>query len=290
MIISGNTDVGKVRSSNEDYYALLEGNELPEGIDGVIVIADGMGGHAAGEVASKMATEGVTRRITDQSLFQAVPETVSLTEYLGQVLIDVNREVYAASQDPEYKGMGTTCTVGALQAGELHIAHVGDSRAYRLRSGNLEQLTQDHSWIAEQIMAGNITVEQSKSHPYRNVITKTVGTDSDVIPQTKTVSVESGDKILVCSDGLHSMVDDTEIGSILLRGDTVSIVNELIDMANAKGGTDNITVAVAEVIGPETIDQSRRGIRKVRRHKIRRSPGLVGWIKSRVLKFWAKNF
>lgn len=290
MIISGNTDVGKVRSGNEDYYALLEGNELPEGIDGVIVIADGMGGHAAGEVASKMATEGVTRRITDQSLFQDVHETVSLSEYLGQVLIDVNREVYAASQDPEYKGMGTTCIVVALQAGELHIAHVGDSRAYRLRSGKLEQLTQDHSWIAEQIRAGNITVEQSKSHPYRNVITKTVGTDSDVVPQTKTVSVESGDKILVCSDGLHSMVDDTEIGSNLLLGDTVSIVNELIDMANAKGGTDNITVAVAEVIRPETIDQSRRGIRKVRRHKIRRSPGLMGWIKSRVLKFWAKNF
>lgn len=145
----GQTDVGKVRSNNEDCFKVLVGKDAPAGIDAIMVVADGMGGHAAGEVASEMAVNGMVRHLTSQPPEVGIAEG-DYSDLLGQMLSKVNRGVFLAGKNPERQGMGTTCTVAVLKGNQLHLAHVGDSRGYILEAGRLVQITRDHSWVAEK--------------------------------------------------------------------------------------------------------------------------------------------
>lgn len=245
-VVFGKTDIGKVRSGNEDSCRVIEGKDAPDRVDAIMVVADGMGGHAAGEVASEMTADGVVRLLTSRPADATMPEG-GYSQLLGQVLSEVNREVYRAGQKPEYHGMGTTCTVGVLKGSQLYIAHVGDSRAYLMRDRELVQVTRDHGWVAEQLEAGNLTPEEAEHHPYRNVVTRAVGTAAEVQVDTFFESVAPGHRVLLCSDGLHSVVGDSEIAPVLGDGDVEAVCDGLIDLANANGGPDNITVVVAEI-------------------------------------------
>ena len=284
--VSGKTDVGKVRSGNEDVYRILEGKEAPDGIDAIMVVADGMGGHAAGEVASEMAADGVVRHLTNRPADATKPGG-GYSQLLGQILSEVNREVHRAGQKPEYQGMGTTCTVAVLTGDQLHVGHVGDSRGYIMRQGDLRQISKDHGWVAEQVEAGNLTLEQAANHQYRNVVTRAIGTEKEVKVDTLVESVAPGDTVLLCSDGLHSVVGAGDIAEVLKRGDPKAVCNGLVELANANGGPDNITVVVAQIGGQDrTESKDRLGAtdKTIVRERRRRSSGPVGWITRRLFR------
>lgn len=246
VVVCGQTDVGKIRTNNEDCFKVLVGKEAPDGIDAFMVVADGMGGHAAGEVASAMTVDGMVRHLTIRALEATWPRE-DYFHLLGQILTDVNREVHLAGRDPERRGMGTTCTAAVLKDNQLHVAHVGDSRGYILGEGRLLQITRDHSWVAEQVEEGNLTPEQADNHPYRNVVTRAIGIDENVKVDTLVKSVATGDRVMLCSDGLNSVVGNSDIEAALKNGDVKSACEGLIALANANGGPDNITVTVAEI-------------------------------------------
>ena len=249
-IVFGATHIGKIRTGNEDSYRVLVGKDAPTEINALMVVADGMGGHASGEVASAMTVDGLTSRLTRHPL-ESPMTGEDYSHILGQTLNEVNHEVYLAGRNPEHQGMGTTCTAAALKGYQLYIAHVWDSRGYILRSGKLVQITRDHSWVAEQVEADNLTPEEAEVHPYRNVVTRAIGPNQDVQVDTFVKSVSPGDRVLLCSDGLQSVVDDGEIEATLKTGDVESVCEALIALANANGGPDNITVVVADIGGPE---------------------------------------
>ena len=246
IAITGKTDVGKVRKGNEDSYGIVTGEDAPDGIQSIVVVADGMGGHAAGEVASEMTVKGVLELLKNTPLNNYI-QSESYSELLKDILNQVNKEVYDSGQKPEYQGMGTTCTMGVLIKGNFYLANVGDSRAYRMRKGKLTQITRDHSWVFEQTEAGNITVEDAKTHPYRNIVTRSIGTGEKVQPDTFIEKVIPGDKFLFCSDGLNSVTDDKEIEDNMKIDDLDALCDALINVANSKGGPDNITVVVAKI-------------------------------------------
>lgn len=239
------TDVGVVRSGNEDAY--LMGNER-----GLFVVADGMGGHAAGEVASEMATRLVAEA------FRPV-KGMSDDELMAQMVAAIrsaNAAIFERTlQEHDKRGMGTTATVLALLPRRYLIGQVGDSRAYILRGGVLTQLTKDHSYVQEQVDAGRLTPEEARVHPYANVITRCVGSSGDVVPDLYIGTLEAGDLILLASDGLTGMVDDPDLQAVLEEDSTLEArVDRLIDEANRRGGLDNITVILVQIdeVSPPT--------------------------------------
>ena len=248
ILVAALTDVGRVRAGNEDSYSTLWREESPPGVDALIVVADGMGGHAAGEVASSMAVDGVVELMSSAVGSPHVGGQKYL-EVLGRVLQDVNNTVYQASQDADKRGMGTTCTVSVIKEDQLYVSHVGDSRAYLLRAGELHQITEDHSWVEQQVAIGALSREDARNHPDRNVITRAIGLDRQVKVDGYLVSIANGDVILLCSDGLTTMVEDSEVASILSGNEPEEACEALIEAANREGGFDNITVAVATVTG-----------------------------------------
>ena len=221
------TDVGKQRSANED--SLFTRNP-------VFVVADGMGGAQAGEVASKAAAESF-----DRELPQAPPERI-----LEETIKAANRAIHAQAQkDPELAGMGTTTTAAIVdaEAEEVAIGHVGDSRAYRYREGKLERLTRDHSLVEEMRRKGQLTEAQAEDHPQRSIITRALGPEPEVEVDLQTVPAAAGDVFLICSDGLTTMLDDEHIARLLGRASSMqSAVRALVDEANRAGGRDNISV------------------------------------------------
>ena len=222
---AGATDPGRRRRRNEDSYVL----DPP-----LFAVADGMGGAQAGEVASKLAAGAVKEHGAD-------------VEGLVQ---EANRRVHQRSlEDPNTSGMGTTLTVAALEEGVVSIGHVGDSRAYLVRDGNLEQLTEDHSLVGELMRTGKLSAEEAVSHPQRSMITRALGTDPNVDVDIFSVEPRVGDLFLLCSDGLTSMVEDREILRLVgeKRGDLDGLVKALIKAANKGGGEDNITVVAFEI-------------------------------------------
>ena len=222
----GRTDVGRQRSANEDDYVL----EPP-----FFAVADGMGGARAGEVASAVAVEAV----------EGAKESSEPAEaQLASIVREANRRIYdLAVADESRRGMGTTLTLAKLHGDEVSLAHVGDSRAYRLRGGELEQLTRDHSLVAELERSGQITPEVAEHHPQRSIITRALGPEPDVEVDTYTLTGREDDLFLICSDGLTSMISDDEVGSILRSaGPLDAAANELVRAANQSGGKDNITV------------------------------------------------
>jgi serine/threonine protein phosphatase PrpC len=237
------TDVGVVRSGNEDNYLMLSDR-------GIFIVADGMGGHAAGEVASEMAVRiasreiGSIRGLTEQQVGERIRASI-------RVANDAIFERTLAEHDK--RGMGTTATVLVLMRGRYLIGQVGDSRAYLLRDGFFTQLTKDHSYVQEQVDAGLLTPEQARVHPYSNVITRCVGASVDVVPDLYFGSLKSGDVVLLASDGLTGMLEDELLVKILSsEGDPQTWVDKMIAEANRRGGLDNITAIVVRI---DAVDQ-----------------------------------
>jgi PPM family protein phosphatase len=225
---AGRSDVGRQRSANEDDLVLAPP---------FFAVADGMGGAKAGEVASAMATE-VFKDEHDSD----EPAEIQLT----RLLREANKRIYdLAVSDESHRGMGTTLTAAKVTGDEVSLGHVGDSRAYRMRDGELEQLTKDHSLVAELERSGQITAEAAEHHPQRSIITRALGPEPDVEVDTYTLTGRDGDLFLLCSDGLTSMISDGEVSSILRSADSLDAAAEaLIRAANQSGGKDNITVVL----------------------------------------------
>jgi serine/threonine protein phosphatase PrpC len=227
---AGATDTGQVRQSNEDSFWSGES---------VYAVADGMGGHLAGEVASAAALEPVAA--LDGRVFADGDEAGSaLTEAVRTANAAVAR---MAAEEPAFRGMGTTLTVAMIEGRRLHIAHVGDSRAYLLRGGEFAQITDDHTLVQHLINEGQITKEEAATHPQRSIITRAIGVSLDVAVDHETLELERGDVLLLCSDGLTGVVSDDAIRDTLKRiPEPGEAAENLIDMANDQGGPDNITV------------------------------------------------
>ena len=263
------TDTGRVRAHNEDYYAALGGEESPPGVDALLVVADGMGGHAAGEVASQMTVAGILRLLASQGEGSPALEGNAFGAMLGKVLEEVNREVWQAGQDPDKRGMGTTCTLAAVRGNQLFLAHIGDSRAYLLRDGELHQVTTDHSWVEDAVAQGIITREEARVHPDRNIITRAIGLDTQPKIDTSAMALAGGDLLLLCSDGLNSMITDEDIQRTLVDQNPEEVCQALIDAANNQGGHDNTTVVLAAIVsqgetpgvtGPSAADQDTQEV------------------------------
>lgn len=232
------TDVGVVRSGNEDTY-------LMEADRGLFVVADGMGGHAAGEVASEMAARLIAEG------FRPV-RGMSDDELMAQMIAAIrsaNAAIFERTlQEHDKRGMGTTVTTVALLPRRYLIGQVGDSRAYLLRGSTLTQLTKDHSYVQEQVDAGRLSPEEARVHPYANVITRCVGSNGDVVPDLYIGTLEAGDLLLLGSDGLTGMMEDEDLQALLEEGGSLEDqVDRLIAEANRRGGLDNITVILINI-------------------------------------------
>lgn len=239
------TDTGQIRDHNEDSYVVREGRESPGGLDALMIVADGMGGHAAGEVASQMTVEGILDSLSSQSIMNVDWSGDAYASTLCRVIKSVNDQVWQAGQDFDKRGMGTTCVLAAIKGPHLFLAHVGDSRAYLLRDGELYQLTTDHSWVAEAVIQGSLTKEQARHHYNRNIITRAIGTNPTVEVDTTRKTLIKGDLVMICSDGLNSMLSDAQIRDILISHKFGAVTQSLIEKANLEGGEDNISVITA---------------------------------------------
>lgn len=227
---AGDSHVGRIRSDNEDAFLLAPP---------LFAVADGLGGHQAGEIASSIAIE---------TLLEAAPRAADV-KALGRAARQANAAVIeAAATGRGRTGMGTTLTAVMIEGSRLAVAHVGDSRAYLLHLGTLEQITSDHSLVADLVRQGRITAEESRTHPNRSVITRALGSDPDMMADAFEVQAAPGDRLLLATDGLTSMLPDDEIGRVLATSPTPdAAVDELIDRALNAGGQDNITVVVVDI-------------------------------------------
>lgn len=235
---AGVTDVGRVREANEDDLYVGET---------VVAVADGMGGHLAGEIASKTALEPV--RALDGQVFE---DAETALQTLRAAVVQANATVsQMAADEPTYRGMGTTLTAAMLEGRRLHLAHVGDSRAYLLRSGDFSQITDDHTFVQHLIDEGQITAEEAASHPQRSIITRAIGVSPQVDVDAMSLELEDGDQVLLCSDGLTGVVDDATISRELASGDELDdILGRLVEAANRAGGPDNITAVLLRYGAP----------------------------------------
>jgi len=243
------SDVGRKRSANEDSY--FADSELS-----LFVVADGMGGHAAGEVASKIAVESIqdfirfTNSDKDITWPYEFDETLSMAgNRLKTAIQSAHAKVLeATSQKKEFQGMATTVVSILMDDTKAEVAHVGDSRAYLVRGDRLIQLTSDHSWVNEQLRTGAITSQQARNHPYRNIVTRALGGPNPVDVDVTEEPMQDGDIILLCSDGLNTMIPDEEILSIVAksRDDLDKACEELINTANQNGGEDNVTAILVK--------------------------------------------
>jgi PPM family protein phosphatase len=241
LAVAARTDTGMIRPGNEDSF-FADASEAR----GLFVVADGMGGHAAGEVASEMVVEIVARELA--GAWQLSGE--GATEGVAQALRRANRAIYERTvKETDKQGMGTTASVLLVGEGRYVIGQIGDSRVYLLRDGAMSQLTKDHSYVQEQVDAGFLTPEQARYHPYSNVITRCVGASPEIEADTYVGELQSGDVFLVASDGLTGMVDDRRLQQLLAaRSSPGRIVEAMIAEANGRGGLDNITAIVVQVI------------------------------------------
>jgi protein phosphatase len=231
------TDVGRVRSVNEDAHGLCAEA-------GFFVVCDGMGGAAAGEVASHAAVTAMIEKLCAQGIDDP-------RQALESAIAEANRRIFSqAEQEQTLHGMGTTLVALLARESSIWIAHVGDSRCYRLRDGALERMTQDHSLVDEQVRLGQMTPAEAEASPLRNVITRAIGTRSSVDPDIQEVVIKQGDLFLLCSDGLTKEVSEEQLTG-LLNGDPPdlpSLCQQLIQAANDSGGSDNVTAIVVKII------------------------------------------
>ncbi len=260
----GSTDVGLLRNLNEDCFSINDGHRI-------YVVADGMGGHNHGEVASQIAVETILSFIqesTDHDGTLPIGYDANLRQASNRLKRSIHvahDEVLAAiRKDGSLIGMGTT-VVGAIHDDHIiAIAHVGDSRGYRLREGHLELLTQDHTWVNEQVVAGYLSEEQAKSHPLKNVVTRALGGDNEVVVDVIETTARKGDLLLLCSDGLTTMLSDQEIHERLAATAPLEeIGTRLIRDANARGGFDNVTVVLMKVVADDGAAEASAGVQSL---------------------------
>lgn len=239
MRVFSATDIGQKRHMNQDFIFTSE--ESVGNLPNLFVVADGMGGHNAGDFASRYGVSVLVETVRKDKNFNPV-------KVMRNAIEAANREVFSQSRnDPSMAGMGTTMVVCTVVGGYAYIANVGDSRLYLAGSNSMTQITQDHSLIAEMVRLGELTSEEGRNHPDKNIITRAVGTNEDVKIDFFDVKLDTGDQILMCSDGLSNMVEDQRIFEILKGEDTeADKAQVLVDEANANGGRDNIAVIVVE--------------------------------------------
>lgn len=230
------SDIGKVREINEDSFYLDQ-----EG--GIFVVADGMGGHEGGEVASEMAVKIIPESLKDTISKDALEENIY--DVIMKALLKANEGIrMKAEEDPLLRGMGTTIVLALCHSDDIYISHVGDSRAYLIRNRSIKQLTEDHSVVVQMVKAGNITKEEAKTHRFKHMLSQALGTSIHIAPDIQKFRWEKEDYILLCTDGLTDMLDDQELLSTVLEcseGEPEEGCEMLVDLANKKGGKDNIT-------------------------------------------------
>lgn len=232
------TDVGRVRKINEDTYKVFAGSDYSYAI-----VADGMGGHLAGEIASEMSVNKIAEYINEHMNTEL--DKFQVKEVMRQAFMYANKEIYEYSCSNEsVMGMGTTSTLCMIYDNNLIFAHVGDSRAYKIFD-SLEQITRDHSFVQELVKLGQITPEEAKHHPRRNYITRAMGVEREVKVDTGVLEYR-GERILLCSDGLFNDLDDAELFETAKDGDLQDCVERLVKLANERGGNDNITAVLME--------------------------------------------
>jgi len=232
MNITYVTDVGLVRENNEDRLYVSE--EL-----GLLIVADGVGGHQAGEVASQMAVE-----IIPLMLKMVLEKKDQIQKHILEAIYKTNEAILAAANDPSLKGMGTTVVLALCMGDEICIAHVGDSRAYLVRQNKMEQVTEDHSIVFQLLKSGKITRKEARHHHLGHVITQALGSQSWISPDINSYAWSEGDYLLLCSDGLTDLVEDEKIEETLLTEDRdlESKCGRLVELAKSAGGKDNITM------------------------------------------------
>jgi protein phosphatase len=242
-------DAGRARTNNEDSVAI-------DAEAALAVLADGMGGYNAGEVASNMATTFIHAEL-GRWLHEAgaIASDAEVRRAMDICVDNANRAIFnAANSNPNYAGMGTTLVVAVFRDGRLQLGHVGDSRAYRWRNGTLEQVTRDHSLLQEQIDAGIITPEQAAYSSNKNLVTRAVGVEDTVLLETHLHETEAGDVYLLCSDGLSDMLNDPDITALMRKSDDLPVVGQsLVNAANEAGGRDNISLILVRVSGTSSI-------------------------------------
>lgn len=232
----GMTDVGLKRLNNEDHFIIDEKSNL-------VIVADGMGGYEAGEVASKLSSTFIQEKINDLM----TEDSFDFVKEISDILKKANEEVlnYAKTHS-NCKGMGTTIVIFHMKDGVVNLASVGDSRCYGIKEGHIEQITEDHSLVAELVKMGTITPAEAKNHPASNVITSAIGVEDSYDVCFKNIPSHTYDFYLVCTDGLTNMLNDLEIERVIQNTPRIELPNRLIEMANANGGKDNITVVCIE--------------------------------------------
>jgi serine/threonine protein phosphatase PrpC len=254
VLIFGQTDIGKKRTNNEDSYLCYSFEDFSEP-NYLIAVADGMGGHRAGEIASSLAIESIKKRLIAQYKERTVVDS-DFFDILEDSIQEANSKVFSqASQSNELTGMGSTLVAALLSRNQAAVCNVGDSRAYLIRQKQIEQITTDHNWKSEQIQLGELNEDDIKDSPYKDLITRSLGLNAETEIDSFPVEVCPEDYLLLCSDGLHSLVTSKEILKTFRKfKNPEAICQKLIEAANKKGGNDNITVVVAHFTGQETMD------------------------------------
>ncbi|WP_026487208.1 Stp1/IreP family PP2C-type Ser/Thr phosphatase [Caldanaerobius polysaccharolyticus] len=238
----GKTDVGNTRENNEDGYYIKNDDELK-----LFIVADGMGGHNAGEIASSLAIKSVADYF-EENYKKINKRDCDIVNFIKEAIVQGNLEVFKrAMLNKSMNGMGTTLTLLLIENGKYFLGHIGDSRAYLVRDGEIKQISNDHSLVAELIRQGSITENEARVHPQRNIITRALGTEDDIEIDIAFDHVNPGDIILLCTDGLTSMLTDQEILDIIYDKEPEMACEELVKAANARGGYDNITVVITKV-------------------------------------------
>jgi len=252
--ISTRTDIGLVRQGNEDNYYVVSPDRTDLEVEGVLVgVADGMGGHNAGEVASQVAVESL------DSFYDPPGEDISVEERLARAVRRANARILELSETSlELQGLGTTLTALLIKKDQAVVGHVGDCRIYLYRGGRLSQLTLDHSLVQEAVREGILTPEQARVHPQRNIITRALGTHDDLEVDTIVLQAQPGDLFLLSSDGLHGLLEDFEMEDIIhnAKGDVDVVTENLVEAALEQGGTDNVTVVVLKVLGGDPLAEA----------------------------------
>ncbi|MBI4871648.1 MAG: Stp1/IreP family PP2C-type Ser/Thr phosphatase [Candidatus Riflebacteria bacterium] len=247
VTFSYRTDIGLMRRQNEDNYHVPSGPEADPTMPMLFAVADGMGGHRGGKMASQLAVE------TLASSFASAPEALSREQRIVKAVQDANLKVFETSATvPEYFGMGTTLTSFAVFGAQAIVGHVGDSRLYHYRAGRLMQVTLDHSLVAQAEREGILTPEQARIHPQRNIITRALGTRSDIEVDTANIALEKDDLLMASSDGLHGLVEDDELKDLIDNSyDLERLADELVRAALDHGGNDNVTVVLVRFDGAD---------------------------------------
>ncbi|AFS78686.1 protein phosphatase-2C [Gottschalkia acidurici 9a] len=243
MFICACSDIGKVREINQDSYFYFDDEKLP-----IFIVADGMGGHKAGEIASNLAIS-VIKEYYEKNKENIINGEMFVPKFINESIDLANEEIIKeANEDESLKGMGTTVTMGIMFEKDIYVGHVGDSRAYLLRDNKLIQLTHDHSLVGELLRSGSITKEEAFNHPKKNIITRALGTNSNVNVDIVTKEVTTKDIIILCTDGLTNMVSEERIVDVVNNTENMTdSCNILANTANELGGIDNITIMIMRI-------------------------------------------